>query len=57
MLVQLGGGHLGLGAPMDYVNRASNEVHTLTLADSIYELWGHLKPRDRARLFDVLDAY
>ena len=44
-------------AVVDYVNRTSNEVHTLTLADSIYELWGHLKPRHRARLFDVLDAY
>ena len=44
-------------AVVDYVNRAANEVHTLTLADSIYELWRHLEPRHRARLFDVLDAY
>jgi hypothetical protein len=44
-------------AVVDYVNRAANEVHTLTLADSIYELWEHLEPRHRARLFDVLDAY
>jgi hypothetical protein len=44
-------------AVLRYIGEGPKEVHTLTLADAIVELWTHLGPGERVHLFAVLQTY
>jgi hypothetical protein len=44
-------------AILRYLQTGAEEVHTLTLADAILELWRHLNAGDRVHLLEVLRVY